>query len=215
MLYNYYRFHLADNTPPFDPERINNRLEQLVQENKELGLVRIATDLSSTAKSISVLGSNKDSGTVQTKIKELLLAEGIAIDPQMATETLEDNELTSETHQHPHEHDCLEHCHDDKHKHAHDHPQEHCHNDTHKHSHNHKHPPQTSNDGHGHSHSHAHDHSYDHGHGHSHDDDGHGHSHAHDNHWLKAGVGIAWGIGLLILSLLSLNIPLIAYYIIT
>lgn len=41
------------------------------------------------------------------------------------------------------------------------------------------------------------------------------HQHTHDNHWLKAGIGLLWGLGLLILSLTGITLPLIAYYLIT
>ncbi|MBI2785508.1 MAG: cation-translocating P-type ATPase [Legionella longbeachae] len=53
-----------------------------------------------------------------------------------------------------------------------------------------------------------------HHHGHSH---GHSHNHQHneENHWLKATLGLVWGIGLLGLSLASFNISLIAQYLIT
>ncbi len=56
--------------------------------------------------------------------------------------------------------------------------------------------------------------SRDHQHHHPHqaNDDHHAH---HDNHWVKAGIGLVFGIGLLILSALSLNIPIIAYYLTT
>lgn len=54
---------------------------------------------------------------------------------------------------------------------------------------------------------------HEHAHGdHNHD---HHHDHEHENHWLKAGLGILWGIGLLVLSIASFNIPAIAYYAIT
>lgn len=41
------------------------------------------------------------------------------------------------------------------------------------------------------------------------------HHHHHENHWLKATLGLIWGISLLALSLTPFNIPMIAYYIIT
>ncbi|KTD61336.1 heavy metal translocating P-type ATPase [Legionella shakespearei] len=54
---------------------------------------------------------------------------------------------------------------------------------------------------------------HEHAHGdHNHD---HHHDHEHENHWLKAGLGILWGVGLLVLSIASFNIPAIAYYAIT
>jgi P-type Cu2+ transporter len=195
MFYNHYRFHLSDNTPPFDPEKIKKQLEWIVQETKELGLIRIAADLVSPQKSISVLCNPKNTDGFQTKITELLSREGIAIKSRIDMETLEDKAPTHDAHPHSHEH-AHGHSHDNAHGHAHDH--------AHGHAHDHAH---------GHAHDHAHGHAHDHAHGHTH---GHGHhDHPHDNHWLKAGLGIAWGIGLLILSFISLNIPLIAYYIIT
>ena len=45
--------------------------------------------------------------------------------------------------------------------------------------------------------------------------DHHDHHDHHDNHWLKAGIGLVCGIGLLIMSVASVNIPMIAYYLIT
>lgn len=68
---------------------------------------------------------------------------------------------------------------------------------------------------HNHSHGHSH-HSHSHSHGHSHSHDNHGHSHSHEhkeNHWLKAGLGILFGIGMLVISIASFNIPMIAIYI--
>lgn len=72
--------------------------------------------------------------------------------------------------------------------------------------------------------SHEH-HEHEHEHGHEHHEHEHGHhehehrEHEHDdnniNHWLKAGIGLVVGIGLLILSIASFNIPMIAYYLIT
>ncbi len=43
----------------------------------------------------------------------------------------------------------------------------------------------------------------------------HEHESHHENHWLKAALGTASGIGLLLLSLASFNIPIIAYSLIT
>ncbi|USQ14699.1 cation-translocating P-type ATPase [Legionella lytica] len=71
-------------------------------------------------------------------------------------------------------------------------------NKTHHHGH-HEH-------GH-HHHSHGHDH-----HGHSHD---HHEHHHHENHWLKAAVGLLWGVGLLVLSVAGFSLPIAAYYAIT
>ncbi|KTD34708.1 cation transport ATPase [Legionella moravica] len=79
----------------------------------------------------------------------------------------------------------------------------------------HTHSPQTLHSKHSKKHEkkakqpHAHNHHHGHHHGHSHD-----HDH-HDNHWLKATLGLIWGIGLLALSIASFNIPMMAYYVIT
>ncbi|MFJ1266987.1 heavy metal translocating P-type ATPase [Legionella lytica] len=56
-----------------------------------------------------------------------------------------------------------------------------------------------------------HNHSHDH-HGHSHD---HHHGDHHENHWLKATLGLLWGVGLLVLSVGGFSIPIAAYYAIT
>jgi Cu2+-exporting ATPase len=45
--------------------------------------------------------------------------------------------------------------------------------------------------------------------------DHHEHHEHHEHHWLKAAIGIISGAGLLLLSILSLNIPMIIYYVIT
>ncbi|MDR3503175.1 MAG: HAD-IC family P-type ATPase [Legionella sp.] len=57
---------------------------------------------------------------------------------------------------------------------------------------------------------HHHHHEHDH-HGHSHDH----HGHHHENHWLKATLGLLWGVGLLVLSVAGFSIPIGAYYAIT
>lgn len=59
-----------------------------------------------------------------------------------------------------------------------------------------------------------HDHEH-HDHHHEHDHAHHDHAHHSDNHWLKAGLGLLCGIGFLILSIASFNIPMIAYYALT
>lgn len=67
---------------------------------------------------------------------------------------------------------------------------------------------------HTHEHDHDHDHEHDHEHHHEHHHD-HEHAHAQDNHRLKAGIGLLCGIGLLALSIISFNIPMLFYYILT
>ncbi|KTD82192.1 heavy metal translocating P-type ATPase [Legionella waltersii] len=69
-----------------------------------------------------------------------------------------------------------------------------------KKSHSHKHPHQ-------HEHSHNHDHQPHHGHSHDHEHD--------ENHWIKAALGVLWGVALIVLSIASFNLPLIAYIVIT
>lgn len=64
-----------------------------------------------------------------------------------------------------------------------------------------------------HSESCSHDH-HDH-HDHPDHPDHHDHHDHHDRHWLKAGIGLVFGLGLLVLSVASFNIPMIAYYLIT
>jgi Cu2+-exporting ATPase len=86
---------------------------------------------------------------------------------------------------------------DEHHEHVHC-AHDHCTN----HAHIHQHKKRRK-----HSHDH-HEHSHEHSHG------AHDHDH-HENHWLKAGIGLFWGLGLLILSLVSFNIPLIAYLVLT
>lgn len=50
----------------------------------------------------------------------------------------------------------------------------------------------------------------------SHDHQNHqDHEDHHDRHWLKAGVGLVCGMGMLIVSVASFNIPMAAYYLIT
>ena len=61
-------------------------------------------------------------------------------------------------------------------------------------------------------HAHSH-HSHSHHHGHSHDH--HHHAHHHENHWLKATLGLLWGVGLLVLSVGGFSIPITAYYALT
>ena len=80
---------------------------------------------------------------------------------------------------------------------SHDH---HDHHDHHKHDKKHK---NHNHDKHKNNHKNHNHHSHD-----KHDDH-------HDYHKLKAGIGLVCGIGLLVLSVASFNIPLIAYYIIT
>lgn len=61
-----------------------------------------------------------------------------------------------------------------------------------------------------HDHCCTHHHHHDHGHDHHHD-----HGHSHENHWLKAGIGLAFGVGMLVLSVVGIAIPFAAYCVIT
>jgi len=83
----------------------------------------------------------------------------------------------------------------------------------HKHSHARQHDHDHDHDhDHGHHNDHHNDHHHDHDHDHDHD---HHHDHSHENHWLKATLGLLWGVGMLAISLASSNIPMLAYYAIT
>lgn len=177
MFYNNYRFHFANDVQFHDPKKSTESIERILNEAKSLGVERVAVDLTSQDKSISLLCTSKDDIAIKAKITQLLLAEGIALSEMMEIEALEDEEeIAHESHAHDHGHS----------------------------------------DAHDHAHSDAHDHYDSPAHDHAHSDaHGHGHSHYHDNHWLKAALGLVWGAGLLVLSIASLNIPIIAYYVIT
>lgn len=185
MPYNYYRFHLLDNNSFSRIEQFKDKLKYLFLGKKELAIVRVSADLISPNKSISFI-STKDTSTMQSTVSELLLAEGITISPQVDTEALE--EILPHTHEHHHQ------CSHSSHEHPSDVPNLATNS-----------PPKQAQKEKPHTHDHGHSH-------HGHD---HGHSHVHDNHWLKAGLGLASGAGLLILSLTGFTLPLIAYGIIT
>ncbi len=198
MHYYNYRFHLLDDAQLLEPKQTKVRFEHILHEIKELELIRVASDLTSPHKSISLLSYSNDAAAVQKKVTQLLLAEGITIDEMMEMETLcveVEEEMEHVGHDHSshqlHTNQTLKHKKKKKHSHE-------------KHSHE-KH----SHEKHSHE-KHSHE-------KHHHDEDSH-HSHdehSHENHWLKAALGLVWGVGLLVLSIASFNIPVIAYYIIT
>lgn len=168
MYFNNYRFHLSDNAQILDLEKTREKIEWILNQAKELELVRVAIDLTSLNKSISVLCASKNDTVVQTRVVQLLLEEGIAVSDTMEVETFSDEE-------------------EQGHKH-HVHTSKPTHPDLIK-----KHIKKPK-----------HDHSHEHHHGHH-----------HENHWTKAALGLIWGIGLLIISIGSFNIPIAAYYVIT
>lgn len=187
MVYNY-RVQLSDDAVRSNSEAQIQQSVFEIEGANELELIRVATNFKTSKKTISLLSRAKDSKLFRSKLFTLLLSKGIRVNNNIEAEELKEEA------QQDHEH----HCHGHGHSHGHEHEHEHEHQCSHTHQHdssNHeKKPTKESN------HTHAHD---------------HGHAHNHENHWLKAGVGLVFGVGLLILSLASLNIPLIAYYIIT
>ncbi|KTD53678.1 cation transport ATPase [Legionella santicrucis] len=193
MYYNY-RFYFSDDVQLLDPKKTTEKIEQILHEAKELGLVRVAIDLDSQNKSISLLSKSKDTLALQTKVTQLLLTEHITVSETIEKEALSDEEeIVYEAHQHTSSTEPLSPLKKRKKK------------SKHNHSHNHAH---------GHCPDHCQNHSHDHNHALAHDHN-HGHAHGHENHWLKAALGLIWGIGLLALSIVSFNIPMTAYYVIT
>ena len=185
MQFSNYRYYLSET-----PDSCNLKIASLLQNLDDLELIRVSTDFNSPKPSISLLCKTAKALNQPTQIAEIFARNGIQIE-DIKTETLLEEELSPED-------DCHD-CHDHGHEH-HDHG----------HGHGHEHH------GHGHEHhGHGHEH-HGHGDGHEHHGDGdHGHGHVHDNHWLKAGVGLFWGLGLLVMSLGGFTIPLTAYYAIT
>ncbi|PWY55474.1 HAD family hydrolase [Legionella qingyii] len=193
-MYFNYRFRLSDNVSPLDLESIRTQIEQILYSDQNLKLVRVAVDLTSPDKSICLLSKSKNSSTVQTIVTQLLSKEGIFLSDIMEAEAIEYEEgivhveHASATNPTP---SGLNKKIRKKAK------QSHSHGHSHGHSHSH---------GHGHSHGHKHPHGHSH---HTHDSDG------DENHWLKAALGLIWGIGMLVIAVGSFNIPMIAYYVIT
>ncbi len=157
-----FRFYLTQDAPFFDVEKTTAQIEYLLNQTKELSLIRTAIDLNSPRKSISLLCKAKKENNIPSKVKELLSERGIILADKIEIEQLEHEE-----HEH---HKESSHSHSDK-KQKKEHPHHH-----HHHGHNH---------------------------------------HEHDNHWLKATLGLLWGVGLLVLAIASFNIPILAYYAIT
>lgn len=190
MYYNY-RLYLSDDVQLLDPKKTTEKIEQILNKAKEWGIVRVAIDLTSQNKSISLLCKSKDTLAVQTRVTQLLLPENIPVSERIEKEALSDEaEMGYEDHQHT--------THTE-----HPFPKKRKKKSKHNHSHNHGHCPD-----------HCQNHPQEHNHAHSHDHT-HGHVHGHENHWLKAALGLIWGIGLLALSIASFNIPMTAYYVIT
>lgn len=203
-LYNY-RFCLVDDTQLISEETATQILQTL-QKIKGLELVRVAIDFNTPKKSISLLSRSPKAPFIKETVTQSFQGRGIQLSDKMETETLKyEEEMGDEFHpahsSHPHSHPNknkknTHHSHSHSKNHSHEHsekkPQDHFKKDTH--THDQKKAV-------------THDH---HHHGHAHD-----HSHSHENHWLKAALGLIWGIGLIALSLTTFNIPLIVYFAIT
>lgn len=170
MLYSNYRFYLAKNAQLLNPEESREAIEKILAKTKELELIRVAVDLTSSNKSISLLSASKESHVIKTKVTQILKEQGLSVIDMMEVEVLQDIEKIE--HHHP----------------------------THKSKNTPLHPIKK----------HQKKAKHDHSHGH-----GHHHGHHHENHWIKAALGLIWGIGLLVLSIGTFNIPLVAYYVIT
>ncbi len=170
MLYSNYRFYLAKDAQLLNPEESREAIEQILAKTKELELIRVAVDLTSSNKSISLLSASKENHVIKTKVTQILKEQGLSVIDMMEVEVLQDIEKIE--HRHP----------------------------THKSKNTHLHPIKK----------HQKKAKHDHSHGH-----GHHHGHHHENHWIKAALGLIWGIGLLVLSIGTFNIPLVAYYVIT
>jgi Cu2+-exporting ATPase len=140
-----FRFYLTEDASRLDPEQTKEQIERILNEAEELRLERAAIDLAGPNISISLLCKSKEHSVTQTRVRELLWAEGIALIDQMEVEALEDEqEKGHEEHSH---HSKSEHSNHGKKK-----------KKKTKHSHAHH--------GHGHSHNHGHDHGHHHGHEH-------------------------------------------------
>lgn len=196
MQYKYYRFYLLSSRK-YDFIDLNDSTSRDTEQSKSaLNIIRLSYDTQSEDKSISILcHSDADSIEEQDQLAQFLLQHNVPISSKIEHEILEDTELDS--HQSCHNEDSK----DNTSNHHHDHCHDHAHHHEHNHCHNHTEHAKDEGDKKEHTHEHCHENS--------------GHTHIHDRHWLKAGIGLVFGIGLLALSFFTLNIPLIAYYIIT
>ncbi|MGL5741790.1 MAG: HAD-IC family P-type ATPase [Legionella sp.] len=210
MYCTYYRFHFSENLYFFSPEHTTERIERILRETKELETVRVATDLNSQNKSLSLVSTSSDALAIQSKVSQLLLGEDISVRNMEMEELWYEEEIGHEHHGqtsmfvHPEQMKKRRKNNKQRPTHTH-HVHEHSNDCSHEHSHEHTHER-------------SHDHSDDHAHGHSHDhSDGHFHDHDHgdENHWFKAALGLVYGVALLVLAIGGFNIPLIAYYAIT
>lgn len=195
-MYCNYRVYLSNNFTVSDLQNDTEKMKQIFDKTKELGLVRVAIDLTSDKKSISLLYNSKDTLAIEDRLIELLLEKNIDADEIIDKERFSDKkEKAQDAHQHASSPEDSSPVKKSKKKSKHKHSSKHEHDQCTKHTHKHEHE-------HEHEHSHA-------------QCTSHGHSHGHDNHWLKATLGLIWGIGLLALSVASFNIPMTAYYVIT
>ncbi|QMT61582.1 cation-translocating P-type ATPase [Legionella sp. PC997] len=237
-MYCNYRFRLSNNVSSLNLENTSTKIEQILHSALSLKFVRIAIDLTSEDKGISLLCEVNDSITIQTVVTQLLSKEGIILSDIMEMETIDYQEdmhmdplISKPTPSSPikksrkktKRFNSDDHFDDHTHGHSDDHFDDHTHghSDDHYGDHAHGHSDDHFGDhSHGHSHNLSHDHSQGHSHSHGH---GHLHTHSHhhhgseedENHWLKAGLGLLWGLGMLVLAIGSFNIPMLAYYAIT
>ncbi|MGL6035968.1 MAG: hypothetical protein ACRC0B_02215, partial [Legionella sp.] len=97
MLY-IYRFHLLEPNVEFtNQDQANQKYEQCINEIKECGVVRAAFDLTTEAKSISILckGTKEQHKGREQLLRNHLLKHQIAIDERIDVE-----ELITERHNH-------------------------------------------------------------------------------------------------------------------
>ena len=126
MHFSYYQFHLSDDIKILDPPETTTKIESILHSVQGLGLVRVAMDLTSENKSISVLCKLTDPNAIQDQITNLLLKEGFAVSETIDIEELCDEEMPWEEHEHHHGHE-------HEHHHGHGHEHHHCHGHEHHH----------------------------------------------------------------------------------
>lgn len=92
MLYSNYRFYLAKNAQLLNPEESREAIEQILAKTKELELIRVAVDLTSSNKSISLLSASKENHVIKTKVTQILKEQGLSVIDMMEMEVLQDIE---------------------------------------------------------------------------------------------------------------------------
>ncbi|WP_298624652.1 cation-translocating P-type ATPase [uncultured Legionella sp.] len=146
-----FRFYFTEDASLLEPEKTQEHIVQILNETKDLQFIRAAFDLTGQRKSISLVCKSNAPTITQTRIRELLWAQEIALGEHMEVEPLkEDHEKGNEAHAHHPTPDAPGKKREKPHKH-------------HKHNHH----------DHDHSHNHGHDHAHSHGHHHGHEHDNH------------------------------------------